>query len=291
MTEPAPPVFVLAAPRSMSSVACAMLGGHPQMYGLPETHMFRVNTVAEWLETAGAETFHMADGLLRAVAQICYGEQTGSTIRSAAGWVRRRSCHTSGMLFEELAEKVHPLHLVDKSPNMVYLVDNMRRVRAFFPEAKFIHLVRHPRAYCASVMTYLATLTKPQPGDQGKARTAPRWIDHLAFFPYPGTSPAEEAERHADPQGSWYVLNSNVMQFLSSLPDDQWTRVRAEDLVPQTSSVDDACGGVARPGYRQGVHPKHNAPGAVAVRTDRAARRQARQRLVLPAAARSAAGA
>ena len=135
------------------------------------------------------------------------------------------------MLFEELAEKVHPLHLVDKSPNMVYLVDNMRRVRAFFPEAKFIHLVRHPRAYCASVMTYLATLTKPQPGDQGKARTAPGWIDHLAFFPYPGTSPAEEAERHADPQGSWYVLNSNVMQFLSSLPDDHWTRVRAEDLV------------------------------------------------------------
>jgi hypothetical protein len=224
-------VFVLAAPRSMSSVVSTMLGAHPQMYGLPETHLFREDTVAEWLRTAASESFHMADGLLRAVAQICYHEQTESTIRSASGWVRRRSLHTSGMLFEELAERVHPRHLVDKSPNMVYQVDNMQRVRAFFPDAKYIHLVRHPRAYCVSVLTYLATLTKQRPGANAAARTAPHWIDNLAYFPFPGKSPAEGAQRLADPQGSWYALNSNVSEFLSLLCDDQWTRVRAEDVV------------------------------------------------------------
>ena len=46
-----------------------MLGMHPQMYGLPETHIFREETVSLWLQTAGTETFEMADGLLRAVAQ------------------------------------------------------------------------------------------------------------------------------------------------------------------------------------------------------------------------------
>jgi hypothetical protein len=230
----APPVFILAAPRSMSSVACAMLGGHPQMYGLPETHLFREDTVGAWLETVSAETSltpHMADGLLRAVAQICYGDQTESTIVSAAGWVRRRATHTSGMLLEELAENVHPEHLVDKSPSMVFRISNMRRAHRFFPTARFVHLVRHPRAYCASVLTYLKRLTRPKPGEDGPATTAPQWIGDLAFFPYPEISPPEGDQRHADPQGSWYVLNCNVMEFLTSLPDDQWVRIHAEDLV------------------------------------------------------------
>ena len=204
VTETAAPVFVLAAPRSMSSVACAMLGGHPQMYGLPETHLFREDTVAKWLQTVAAETFHMADGLLRAVAEICYGEQTETDDRVGGRLGATPSAHTSGMLLEELAEKVHPQHLVDKSPNMVYQISNMRRARRFFPTARFIHLVRHPRAYCASVLTYLLQLTRPKPGEDGTAPTAPHWIDDLAFFPYPATSPSEGDQRHADPQGSWY---------------------------------------------------------------------------------------
>jgi hypothetical protein len=263
MTGAAAPVFVLAAPRSMSSVVCAMLGAHPQMYGLPETHLFRQDTVAEWLRTAASETFPMADGLLRAVAEICYGEQTESTIRSAAGWVRRRSLHTSGMLFEELTQKVCPQRMVDKSPNMVYLVDNMQRVRTFFPDAKYIHLVRHPRAYCASVMAYLATLTKPMPGDRGVPRAAPHWIHHLAFFPYPGDGPVAAAQPRADPQGSWYVLNSNVSQFLSLLPEQQWIRVRAEDLVSAPAvSMTNVAGwlglNVDRQSIRSTLHPERS---------------------------------
>jgi hypothetical protein len=206
-----------------------MLGMHPQMYGLPETHIFREETVADWLQTAGDESFDMADGLLRAVAEVCYGEQTASSIRSAAGWVRRRSTHTPGMLFDELATRVHPLRLVDKSPNMVYLIDNMRRVQRYFPSARFVHLVRHPRAYCLSVIQYLTTLAKPRPRDE-EPRVPPRWITNLAFFPYPETGSAEADDDRPDPQGSWYVLNTNVMEFLSSLPDDQWMRIRAEDL-------------------------------------------------------------
>ena len=189
MTEAAAPVFVLAAPRSMSSVACAMLGGHRQLYGLPETHVFREDTVAAWLQTVAGETFHMADGMLRAVAQICYGEQTEFAIVSAAGWVRRRASYTSGMLLEELAEHVYPCHLVDKSPNMAFQLSNVRRAHVFFPTAKFIHLVRHPRAYCRSVLTYLGQLTLPGPGED-VARTAPQWIEDLAFFPYPDAWPS-----------------------------------------------------------------------------------------------------
>ena len=242
----ADPVFVLATPRSMSSVACAMLGQHPQMYGLPETHLFREETLSEWLQASASETFFMADGLLRAVAEICYGEQSAATVSSAAGWLRRRSTHTSGMVFEELARKVYPLHLIDKSPNMVYSVENMRRVRQFFPEARFVHLVRHPRAYCASVMTYMDTLTRARAQrrtgtgavrNEGPMSGAPRWIVDLASFPYPPDGGAPENPEHPDPQGGWYVLNTNVTTFLDSLADNHWIRVRAEDLIRDPARV------------------------------------------------------
>jgi hypothetical protein len=249
----AAPVFVLATPRSMSSVACAMLGQHPQMYGLPETQVFREETLSEWLhccrafrranETSASEPF-MGDGLLRAVAEICYGGQSAATVNSAAGWLRRRSTHTPGMVFEELARKVYPLHLVDKSPNMVYSAEKMRRVRRFFPEARFVHLVRHPRAYCASVMTYMDTLarllrmsTAPRWITDLRMNTAPGWITDLASFPYPPGGGAPEHPERPDPQGGWYVLNTNVTTFLDSLPDNHWIRVRAEDLVRDPARV------------------------------------------------------
>ena len=94
-TTPGDPVFVLAAPRSMSSVATAMLGQHPQLYGLPETHLFGVETVAEWCDACSRATFKMSDGLLRAVAEIVYGEQTEATIALATSWLRQRAISTA----------------------------------------------------------------------------------------------------------------------------------------------------------------------------------------------------
>ena len=38
------PLFILAPPRSFTTVTSAMIGQHPEMYGLPETNLF----VAEW---------------------------------------------------------------------------------------------------------------------------------------------------------------------------------------------------------------------------------------------------
>ncbi len=40
------PVFLLAPPRSYSTVSLALLAGHPQLYGLPETLLFAGETVA-----------------------------------------------------------------------------------------------------------------------------------------------------------------------------------------------------------------------------------------------------
>ncbi len=234
--EVADPLFILAAPRSFSSVVCAMLGQHPQMYGLPETHLFGDETIGLWSARSSQATYQMAHGLLRAVAQLCFGEQTESTVRLATAWLRRRSSSTSGMIFEELARKVHPAILVDKSPSIVYSLDSMRRAYQCFPQARFIHLVRHPRGHGESVLNYLYELTKPEYRPRERHEElgpVPQWVSNLASFPY--ASPSREADSlsasEVDPQRGWYVLNMNIVMFLKSIPRHQGITIRGEDLL------------------------------------------------------------
>lgn len=221
----ADPLFILAPPRSFSSVVCAMLGQHPQMHGLPETHLFSDETIERWSDRSSQAKYPMADGLLRAVAQLCFKEQTESSVKLAAGWLRRRSSFTSGMIFEELALEMFPSILVDKSPSIVYSLDSMRLAYRFFPQARFIHLVRHPRGHAGSVLKYLQELAKLGP--------VPQWISDLASFPY--SSPNREADSQdisgVDPQRGWYVLSMNIVTFLKAIPSHQWMTIRGEDLL------------------------------------------------------------
>jgi hypothetical protein len=216
------PLFILAPPRSFTSVVCAMLGQHPDMYGLPETSLFCAETMAEWLGMCDHAKFPMAHGLLRSVAQLVFGEQTEFNVREAWGWLRRRSHCTTGYAFELLAQRVAPRIVVDKSPSMVYRLESLRRTHAMFPNARYVHLTRHPRGYSESVMKHLM-----KDRENG---AAPSWLMHLASWP--GRAAAgEEQEPQLDPQHSWFDLHMRIIEFLSEIPPGQQIRVRGEDLL------------------------------------------------------------
>jgi hypothetical protein len=211
-----------------------MLGQHPQMHGLPETHLFSDEVLERWLRRASQETYRMKHGLLRAVAQLCFGEQSESSVKLAAGWLTRRASFTSGMIMEELARRAIPAILVDKSPSLVYGLDAMQRVHRFFPAARFIHLTRHPRGHGYSVLKYLQMLTRPEyrPREGGAdVDTVPEWVRTLAAFPYPSAAQDDGSESSEDPQCGWFVLNTNIVTFLKSIPHHQWTVVHGEDLL------------------------------------------------------------
>ena len=59
------PVFILAPPRSFTSVAAAMLGRHPELFALPETNLPSFDTVGDLLTAADTGPEPMADGLVR----------------------------------------------------------------------------------------------------------------------------------------------------------------------------------------------------------------------------------
>lgn len=201
-----------------------MCGQHPQMYAVPELHLFVAQTMAEWLNLCESATFQMNHGLLRAVAQLFFGVQTESTVRQAAGWVRRRSHVTTGFLLETLAEATHPRLLVDASPSIVHHLDFMHRAYLMFPHGRFVHLVWHPRAFAESVLEGMRELSRAGPLPPS------HWLVQLASISTP-SAPQDPSEHSIlDPQGAWYRLNKNIRDFLDGVPERQKLRICGESL-------------------------------------------------------------
>jgi len=219
------PIFVLGAPRSFSWLICAMIGQHPQLCALPETQLFCADTLEEWWIRCEQESFYMQHGLFRAIAEYFFGEQTERTIELASGWLRRRAHYTTGMVLEELAQRVHPLVLVEKSPSVVYKVEFMDRALKMFPQARFIHLVRHPIGHGESVLETMRELSRSAPLPPF------HWLFHLASYPgiEGGITPAQSSEQ-PDPQVGWYCLNTNIRTFLGSVQPSRQLLIRGEDL-------------------------------------------------------------
>ncbi len=223
------PLFILAPPRSFTSVVCAMLGEHPQMYGVCELHLGPARTLAHWWRMCDGASFGMADGLLRVVAELRFGGQTEYAVECARGWLRRRAHWTSGYLIETLSSLVSPRILVEKSPSTVYKIEYMRRMFDMFPQARFLHLTRNPIAQGRSVIEMIRVAESQGP--------VPYWMLNLASFPYWPKSDGPERNLDIDPQRGWYALNSNIWEFLKSVPQKQQMRVRGEDLLSEPDRV------------------------------------------------------
>ncbi|TGD76094.1 sulfotransferase [Mangrovimicrobium sediminis] len=207
----ADPLFILAPPRSYTSLVNAMLGVHPQAFGLPELNLFTVETLADLWSTRGKNGQDISEystrkhGLLRTVAEIYAGEQSTDSIQMARHWVNRRFHRTTGEIYRELVDAVDPLITVEKSPAYVVNPQFMERILETFPNAKFIHLVRHPWGQCKSVMNLLqlsALVTDS--------------ID------YSGDEPI------LDPQIAWHDSHINILEFLETVPRENYIRVLGE---------------------------------------------------------------
>jgi hypothetical protein len=203
------PLFILAPSYSFTSIVCAMLGQHPQMYGLPELHLFGAGTMAEWWQMC-QRTRWRSHGALRAVAQLYFGGQTDETIEQARGWLRRRSHLSTGMFLELLGRQVQPRMLVEKSPSITKSVDRMKRARRMFPGARYVHLLRHPRTQGES------TIRHRQQKRQRRRALDQHWLE---------------------PPAGWYANHTNICEFLASGDESHFMRVRGEDFLAEPDRV------------------------------------------------------
>jgi Sulfotransferase family len=199
----AAPLLILCPMRSFSSVVCAMLGQHPQAYGLPEVNLFIADTVRELLRLHGARP-HGMHGLLRTLAQIESGEQTDASVAAAQAWLEARQDWTTRQVFDHILEAVDPRVAVDKTPRTVLRAEYLERAYRMYPDANFLHLTRHPRSTGKSLINNLKRNNE-----------------------WGGTFKAEQV----DPEGIWQRAHANITQFAATLPEGQCLRIKGEELL------------------------------------------------------------
>jgi hypothetical protein len=198
------------------------------MYGLPETHLFRVETVRAWIDRAAQETWPMDHGLLRAIAELHFGAQDDDGVQAARHWLAARAGLSTRFVLRSLADRVFPQIVVEKSPSTGGYQRALLRTRRYFPGARYIHLVRHPRGFSGSVLRLQEFMCKERPVP------ASHWIMKLPRI-HPPDGWADSSE--ADPQGAWYRRNRRISNFLESVPPARRLLLRGEELLSKPDDV------------------------------------------------------
>ena len=203
------PIFILGSPCSFTSLVAAMLGQHPETYGVPELNLFITETLEELaLNLRGSRQFQ-SHGLLRTIAQLYAGEQTLCSIDMARRWVSNRLQYKTAEIYVKLCHKISPLRIVEPSHLYATDLEILNRIRNTFPEACFLHLLCHPKTQGESVMKIA----------NGAIAILEDWIDYSTEPPV------------IEPQYGWYKLNSNILNFLKRVPSHQKMSIRGEDII------------------------------------------------------------
>jgi len=210
-----PPIFLIAPPRSFTTLVSGMLGVHPEVYGVPELTIFYRNTLEELWRLGRADTSsdtRMRHGILRAVAEIVFGEQSDEAIAGAEHWCARRQYRPVGEVFNELRLLVAPLRLLEKSPDYTLKPQAMENLFSSCPDAQILFLTRHPVGQCKSTLS----------------------INDGAFPINCNSFAFEDDKAILDPQIAWHDMNVNVINFLeNTVPATQYLRLKGEVLLAQ----------------------------------------------------------
>ncbi len=202
------PVFVLATARSYSSVVATMVGQHPQCASLPELKLFAYGSVAEleaslpiyWSDRG---ITHRSPGLVRAIAQFEFGDQSSASILAARAWLQDRPDWSGAQVLDVLLSRLSPRIAVEKSPENVEDDAALQRLAASYPRARYLHLTRHP-------VTTQQSLEK-------------HWSRSIPGLVVPGQPMVGIA--------AWVATQCRILTFAATLPESRYLRVRAEDVL------------------------------------------------------------
>ncbi|KAJ54775.1 hypothetical protein ACMU_16810 [Actibacterium mucosum KCTC 23349] len=213
-------VFLLGPGRAFTSVLSAVIGQHPQLYGVPETNLSIADTVGEWLQmTGGNYRPFLRAGLVRAIAQLETGAQTNASAFQAEQWLFNNQSMTTAALFAMLEASVSPRGIVEKSPMTVTEPRYLNNLLSLAPDARFIHVTRHPYSNCSSMVN-------TEWFRIGLEASRPECWDARG-----GGDPV------FDPQFHWLQSHQYILDFEKNVAPDRWLRVRGEDILENPQEV------------------------------------------------------
>ena len=146
------PIFLVGCPRSGTTLLQQMLDAHPAIAIAPETHFIR----RFWLqrETYGDLTQdHNYQKLINdiiAIPEFSEMELNSHEFSEAVWQIKRDYSSIFHLLLKQFAGLRQVQIVGEKTPNHLLY---MQTLQAFFPDARFIHIVRDPRAVVNSWRT------------------------------------------------------------------------------------------------------------------------------------------
>lgn len=196
-----PAVFILAPPRSGTTLLRVMLAGHPQLFAASELLLLGFDTLGARRQAYSGRFSLWREGLLRALMDIhsCGPDDAEQIMRSAES-----EGLTTTELYRRIQQWIAPRILVDKSP--AYALDPiaLRKAEQDFREPLYIHLVRHPYAMVESFV-----------------RNRIDQVLYLEPHPFDSRRVAEMV---------WTISNQTILDFLGEVPAHRQHRLRFEDL-------------------------------------------------------------
>jgi Sulfotransferase family len=186
-----------------------MLGQNPDAYGVPELNLFLADELKALVEELTGYRQIQLHGLLRIVSHLYSGEQTLKSLEMARRWMLARLDQGTSQVYVELCKKVAPLRIVDKSPVYSLKPEYLDRINKAFPEAYYLHLVRHPRTQGESIMKVA----------KGLMAILANSIDYTTDPPT------------IDPQISWVNIQHNILDFLQKIPEERKLQMHGEIML------------------------------------------------------------
>ncbi len=201
------PIFILAPPRSGTTLLRVMLAGHPGLFACNELQLLHFETLAEREEAYKGKFALWSEGLVRAVMELnhCGADEAKLLLHNFA-----KQGMTTREMFEQLQEWAGDRLLVDKSPSYAIDADALEKALADFPNARFIHLVRHPYSMVKSFEKYN--------------------MDQVVYL-HPHDFSSQKLGELV-----WLESHQTTLDFLKKIPENQQFRMVYEDLVqhPET---------------------------------------------------------
>jgi amino acid adenylation domain-containing protein len=197
-----PAVFILAPPRSGTTLLRVMLAGHPQLFGAAELLLLGFDTLRARRRAYSGKFSLWREGLVRAMMEIhaCSADVAEEMMQSAED-----EGLTTKEFYRRIQRWIAPQMLVDKSPAYALDPAALQKAERDFREPLYIHLTRHPYAMVQSFVS--------------------NRIEQVLYLePHP-FQPRQLAEM------VWTISNQTVLEFLRDVPEGRQYRLRFEDLV------------------------------------------------------------
>ncbi len=197
-----PAIFILAPPRSGTTLLRVMLAGHPDLFAAAELQLLGFNTLQERKQAYSGKYKLWREGTIRAIMEIksCDADQATAIMSD----FEDRNLSTQAF-FAELQGWLGEQMLVDKSPSYGLDMRSLEKAEQDFDKPLYIHLVRHPYAMVNSFVRYhmeQVLYLREQP-------FSPRRLGELV----------------------WLITHRNIVNFLETIPEDRWFRTRFEDML------------------------------------------------------------